>query len=254
VTPSLFAVDSGGGDTALVLLHGFGASHGVWKEIAEKLSGSIRIIAYDLPGHGGSLAVPANRPSDSARLVLADLNARGLKRWHLAGHSMGGAISCLIAMAEPGLAASLTLLSPGGFGEEINGPLLRRYARGVSRHEIRGCLTEMSGPDHQASEESVTRIENMRASPGQTARLVEIAALITRNDTQGMIPRASLEKLAMPVRILWGGEDPVLPFSQTADLPAAFELHRAAGAGHMLIDECPEAVLGLLRTAIAPEA
>ena len=100
---------------------------------------------------------------------------------------------------------------------------------------------------------SVRCIEGMRALPGQTARLDEIAALITRNDTQGMIPRASLEKMAMPVRILWGDKDPVLPFAQTMDLPVAFELHRAADAGHMLIEECPAAVLGLLRTAIAQE-
>lgn len=254
MSPSLHATDQGEGDTALVLLHGFGAFHGVWEDVAGALSGAMRIVAYDLPGHAGSLAVAANRPSDAARLVRADLESRGIRYWHLAGHSMGGAIACLIAMAEPRRAASLTLFSPGGFGEEIDGPLLRRYAMAVADDEIRACLTGMSGPGHTVPDASVRRIRHMRALPGQTFRLEEIAASITRNDAQGMIPRASLEKLAIPVRILWGDKDPVLPFTQTADLPVAFELHRAAAAGHMLIEEHPDTALRLLRAAIAPDS
>ena len=54
----------------------------------------------------------------------------------------------------------------------------------------------------------------------------------------------------MPVRVLWGDHDPVLPFAQALDLPEGFELHVAAGAGHMLIEEAPDAVLAVLRQAV----
>ena len=47
----------------------------------------------------------------------------------------------------------------------------------------------------------------------------------------------------MPVRVLWGDRDPVLPFAQALDLPEGFELHVAAGAGHLLIEEAQDAVL-----------
>ncbi len=250
MSPPLFASDSGGGDTALVLLHGFGGFHGLWDDVVSRLSGSVRIIAYDLPGHGGSLAVPGSRPSATARMIVANLGERGIGRANLAGHSMGGAIATLMALAEPGLVASLALLSPGGFGPEINGPLLRRFAEAVSRDEIRACLVAMSTPGFAVSDEILDALERMRAIAGQTESLTEIAATITRGDRQGEIPRASIAGLNMPVGILWGDADPVLPFAQAAGLPRSFKTVRAAGAGHMLIEERPEAVAALLASVM----
>jgi pyruvate dehydrogenase E2 component (dihydrolipoamide acetyltransferase) len=46
----------------------------------------------------------------------------------------------------------------------------------------------------------------------------------------------------MPVAVLWGTQDPVLPFLQTAAMPAHFTLHAIQAAGHMLITEAPEPV------------
>ena len=249
LTPPPFASDSGGGDTALVLLHGFGAFHGVWDETICRLGGAIRTIAYDLPGHGGSLSLPGTRPSASAGLIAADIRQRGVTHVHLAGHSMGGAIATLIALSAPEPVASLTLLSPGGFGEVINGPLLRRYAEAATPGDIRTCLAAMSAPDFDLPEQAVEALQQMRMIPGQTASLVEIAGMITRGDRQGEIPRDAICGLPMPVRIVWGDADPVLPFAQSAGLPPRFEIRRAAGAGHMLIEERPDEVIDLLAAA-----
>ena len=54
----------------------------------------------------------------------------------------------------------------------------------------------------------------------------------------------------MPVRLLWGDADPVLPFAQSSGLPPRFEVVRAEGAGHMLIEERPDMVAALLSAAI----
>ncbi len=252
MTPSLFAHDSGGGHTALVLLHGFGAFHGVWDGIVSRPAGSTRIIAYDLPGHGGSLAMPGSRPSASSGMIASDLRSRGVRTAHLAGHSMGGAIAMLIALAEPQLAASLSLLAPGGFGPEINVPLLCRYAEAVSREEIRACLLAMSGPgSNEVADNSIDAIQRMRAMPGQAESLVAIAAAITRGDRQGEIPRASMADLQMPVRIMWGTDDPVLPFSQSAGLPDSFAIMTAPGAGHMLIEERADSVAAFVSAAVS---
>jgi pimeloyl-ACP methyl ester carboxylesterase len=48
------------------------------------------------------------------------------------GHSMGGAVSALIAMRAPDRVKSLTLVAPGGMAREINADLLDRYARAAS--------------------------------------------------------------------------------------------------------------------------
>lgn len=248
LAPSLFAEELGAGPNVIVLLHGFGASHCVWRPIAAVLAADERrTIAYDLPGHGHSLDWPeAGQAKTAARAVLADLEARGIEKAHLVGHSMGGAVAALAALAQPERVASLTLLAPGGFGEQINGALLRRYAAVTSEAELGDCLAAMSGPGATPHAETVHALAATRAAAGQTEKLLEIASLIARDDRQGVIPRERLASLPMPVAVIWGTDDPVLPFAQTADLPPSFQLHTARGVGHMLAEERPELVADII--------
>jgi pyruvate dehydrogenase E2 component (dihydrolipoamide acetyltransferase) len=48
------------------------------------------------------------------------------------------------------------------------------------------------------------------------------------------------------VRVVWGTADPVLPVSQSDDLPPGFDLRLVDGAGHLLVDEARDAVLEAL--------
>jgi pyruvate dehydrogenase E2 component (dihydrolipoamide acetyltransferase) len=52
----------------------------------------------------------------------------------------------------------------------------------------------------------------------------------------------------MPVQVLWGTDDPVLPAAQADQLPAAFAVRRLPRAGHMLIEETPQAVVEAIRS------
>jgi pyruvate dehydrogenase E2 component (dihydrolipoamide acetyltransferase) len=90
----------------------------------------------------------------------------------------------------------------------------------------------------------------MRARPGQPEMLVRIAADISRDDRQGVIPPELLVGIAVPVRVLWGTEDPLLPYSQAASLPRQFELRTAEGAGHMLAEEAPGEVVDAIRQTL----
>lgn len=248
MTASLFAAEQGAGSRAIVLLHGFGGSHDVWREVISSLAPATHTLAYDLPGHGLSLDFPAAGPAKvAARAVLADLSERRLKRVHLVGHSMGGAVAMLMALAEPEKVASLTLLAPGGLGPEINGPLLRRYAGAADRSEIRACLAAMSGPHSPPPERIVDMLCEMRGRPGQMPKLTEIAAAMTLDDRQGVIPHDRLDGLNMPVMVAWGTDDAVLPFTQADDLPAHFHVHHVLEAGHMLAEEAPDLVAEIIR-------
>lgn len=247
MTQKLFAAESGSGDQTVVLLHGFGGWHGIWNEITAALAAGSRVFAYDLPGHAGSLDWPDAGPAKvAARAILADLEARGIAKAHLVGHSMGGAIAALAALMQPDRAATLTLLAPGGFGEEINGPLLRRYAAARSREDIRACLTLMSAPGFTPPDLAVDELVRIRSATGQTEKLTEIGAAITKDDKQGVIPRELLAGLTMPAAVAWGTEDTVLPYRQTAGLPENFTLHSIGGAGHMLPEEASGKVIDII--------
>lgn len=244
----LYAAEQGAGSKVIVFLHGFGGGHHVWRDVTGTLANGARTLAYDLPGHGLSLDFPGAGPAKvAANAILADLAVRGIKRAHLVGHSMGGAIAALMAATEPARVASLTLLAPGGFGREINAALLRRFAAAVDKDEIRACLAAMSGPHQVPTEHTVEVLFEMRARPGQTPRLVEIAAAMTRDDRQGVIPREWLEALNMPVMVAWGTDDTVLPVTQADDLPEYFHLHHVLEAGHMLVEEAPDLVAEIIR-------
>jgi pimeloyl-ACP methyl ester carboxylesterase len=245
---SLYALQSGQGPQTIVLLHGFGGCHGLWRPLQEALAGDARVLAYDLPGHGDSLDWPDAGPAKVAvRAILADLEERGVDRFHIAGHSMGGAIAAMMALAAPLRVASLTLLAPGGFGEEINGRLLARYAAATSEDQIRACLETMAGWPNKVPDEAVEVLAEMRRRPGQTDKLVEIAASIARDGRQGVIAREKLAELPMPVSVVWGILDGVLPVHQANCLPSLFALHLIPGAGHMLPEEKPELVTEIIR-------
>lgn len=245
---SIHAAVRGSGKNVVVLLHGFGGCGGVWGDVVDCLNGAFTTVAYDLPGHGHSLDYPKAGPAKiAAKAVLADLAARGIARAHFVGHSMGGAVATLAALLEPERVASLTLLAPGGYGPEINGPLLRRYAAASCSDEIRSCLAEMSSPDSTVPEQAVRELSEMRARPGQTEKLIALAEAMTANDKQGVIPRDDLATLAMPVMVVWGTDDAVLPYSHADDLPAGFLIHHVLEIGHMLPEETPALVADIVR-------
>jgi len=242
-TGTLFARDTGGAGRPLVLLHGFGGFSSAWNAVIARLPPGRRVIAYDLPGHGASLDVPgAGRAKAMASAVLADLAARDVPSADLAGHSMGGAVATLAGILDPGRVASLTLVAPGGFGEAIAGSTLRRYAAARSRKEIGDALALMWAPGAAVPGHVVDTHLAMRERTGQVERLEEIVGLICRGETQGMIPTKMLAGLAMPVTVLWGDADPVLPFAQARLLPATFRLVALPGLGHMLPEEAPDAI------------
>lgn len=243
----LYAHEAGSAGPVVVLLHGFAGSHATWQEVIPLLAPKFRVIAYDLPGHRNSHPWPeTGKPRIAVDAILDDLTQRGIEHFHLAGHSMGGAISMLMALAQAERIASLSLFAPGGFGPEINARLLGRHASAVSHPDVRACLEAMTGWDSPVSDKSVADLAEWRGKDGQTGALEALARSITRDGRQGAIPRESMAGLEMPVTVAWGTIDNVLPVSQTVGLPPNFALHILPGAGHMLPQEVPEFVAKLI--------
>src|SRR5574337_242258 len=111
----LFHTDSGpspAGGPLLVLVHGAGGTHRHWPEEVRALPGR-RVIALDLPGHGGSPGPAPGTVAGLARSVLGLLDALGVPGAVVAGHSMGGAVALTLALEAPARVAGLCLVGTG---------------------------------------------------------------------------------------------------------------------------------------------
>lgn len=247
----LFAKEKGDGPATIVFLHGFADTHEAWADIQDTLSSQARTIAFDLPGHGASLKYPdAGRTKVAVAAVLAEIADRKPGPVHLVGHSMSGAIAVLTALERSVDIASMTLLAPGGFGNEINHLLLQRHAEADDADTLRATLENMYGWNNPVRDETVARLVAMRNKPGQREKLIEISKTLSRDGKQGVIPREALMALELPVKVLWGTQDRVLPTRQAHRLPPMFAGHIFEDTGHMLPAEIPNAVIALIRQNI----
>jgi pyruvate dehydrogenase E2 component (dihydrolipoamide acetyltransferase) len=242
----LHGIEQGTGDAPVVLLHGFGASHAAWNGVVPRLAGFRRTLALDLPGHGGSLHQAAVGAGKAAGLVLADLDRRGMGEVHFVGHSMGGAVALLCALRDAGRVRSLTLLAPGGLGEEINHRLLRRYAAAADERELTFVLEEFFGWNGPLPADLAATLVQERRVEGAAAALLAIFDTFVVDGSQKMIPRVELDRLTMPTKVLWGTQDRVLPTRQAHCLPGHIGVHVFEGVGHMLPYEIPGAVARLV--------
>ena len=227
-----------------VLLHGFGGNAEVWRNVIDAMEGRAHVLAFDLPGHGGSLNyLNFGSPRVAASAVAQEMKLRGIDRFHVVGHSMGGAVAVLVALDGPENVASLTLLAPGGFGAEINADTMHSFATATSRGDMSVCFAMMSGRGADAPETRLSTAAAMRAKPGQIDALALILAKIMRDGRQGQLPLDALAALPIPVQILWGDADAVVPVEQLIAAPGQFKKTILKSAGHMLIDEKPDAVI-----------
>jgi len=109
----LVHVEQAGSGEPVVLLHGFGASTYSWRKVMPALAERYRVVAIDLNGFGYTQR-PKSRESytreGQAKLVMDTLDALGIARAHLVGHSYGGGITLYLASRHPERFRSMVLV------------------------------------------------------------------------------------------------------------------------------------------------
>jgi 2-succinyl-6-hydroxy-2,4-cyclohexadiene-1-carboxylate synthase len=115
-----YQVTLAGDGPPLLLLHGFTGSAATWTPLLGALARCCRVIAVDLPGHGGSDAPEDIRHYTMERVVhdllaLCDALAPAPRELRVLGYSMGGRVALRLALAAPWRIAALVLegASPG---------------------------------------------------------------------------------------------------------------------------------------------
>jgi pimeloyl-ACP methyl ester carboxylesterase len=105
--------DNGTGDVPLVFLHYWGGSTRTWRHVIAELAPSHRTIAIDHRGWGQSDSPATGYGlADLAEDAQGVIDALGLERYILVGHSMGGKVAQLIASRRPKGLAGLVLVAP----------------------------------------------------------------------------------------------------------------------------------------------
>ncbi len=228
----------------VVLVHGFGGDKNSWLFVQQPLSETHTVHALDLPGHGQSGKDVGDGSLDTlAGVVLGLLDAVGAQRAHLVGHSLGGAVAAAVAAQTPDRVASLTLLAPAGFGSEADAEYLRGFAGAASRRELKPLLGRLFADESQVTRQLVDDLLKYKRLDGVAEALRILLDTLLDGDRQAIDLPALLDKVSVPVTVVWGEADRILP------LPDGVELQRVK-AGHMLHMEAANDVLRHVQAAV----
>lgn len=225
----------------VVLVHGYGGDKNSWLFVQEPLSDGRIVHALDLPGHGESTKDVGDGSLDLlASSVLGFLDALGIERAHLVGHSLGGAVVTAVAARAPGRVSSLTLVAPAGFGAGVNASYLRGFATATSRRELKPHLTALFASPELATRQLADDLMKYKRLDGVDKVLTTLLDTLLDGDGPAIDAAALLSTVDTPVAVVWGREDAVLPASNAADLR---DVRYVEGAGHMVHMESPASVV-----------
>jgi len=214
----------------VVLLHGLAADVQSWAQLALHLvRAGYTVLALDLPSHGSSASDAASF-EEAAVLVARHLERQGGEAFDLVGHSLGGALAARVARRlGPGLVRRLTLLAPAGLDRGIDVGFIRSMARVRSAGALRHLLRRLAVRPPPVSEAQLTALlaELMRG------RLAALADSLVDEDGQQVDITADLRELRIPVRLIWGLQDRIIPWTQASEAGSRVAVHLIADAGHV---------------------
>jgi pimeloyl-ACP methyl ester carboxylesterase len=232
------------GRPPLVLIHGAGGSRLYWPPEIRRLEGE-RVFGLDLPGHGLSEGKGEHTIEGYGLRVKEWMDAMGLDKAVLVGHSMGGAIALTMALQVPSRVAGLVLIGTGA-RLRVNPAVLD--------------LTTNPQTFDKAVDTIIAWAFSRQASPRLVAlarkRMAETPPQILHDDFRAcdgydVIDR--LGEIAVPVQVICGRDDKLTPEKYSDFLAEGItgaRLNLIDSAGHMVMLERPRDVIMILKEFI----
>nr|WP_241249904.1 alpha/beta fold hydrolase [Rhodococcus sp. X156] len=269
------AFRTAGSGPPLLLIHGIGDSSSTWTHVIDELAQSFTVIAPDLLGHGRSDKPRADYSVAAYANGMRDLlTVLGIERVTLVGHSLGGGVALQFAYQFPHMVERLVVVAPGGVTKEVN-PALRLAALPVANQALRllrlpGSLTVVGllgrvsellyrGPLRGATvfHDVPDLVRVLSDLPDPTAREAFLRTLRAVVDWRGQVvtilDRVHLTS-QLPVQIIWGAVDTVVPVSHAYLAHAAMPGSRLdvfPRSGHFPFRDDPEGFLRVVREFLA---
>ena len=248
-----YAAGTRGAGVPVVFVHGFPTSGHLWGDVVSLMPAGHRIVVVDLLGYGRSDR-PLNHPvdvrahADRLRAVLDELQ---IDRACIVGHGIGGGIAQSLAVRSPERVSHLGLVD--SVAVQHWPTLEARLARaslpftqflppdlflGIVRRDL-----ERGYSDHSHAARSIDLyLRPFAGAEGRDALVAHIRAL-THGETSEIGSR--LSALAIPVAIVWGQHDRVIPVAVARQLAATIPnacLEIVPDARHFVPEEAPRAV------------
>jgi pimeloyl-ACP methyl ester carboxylesterase len=256
-------LEAGEGDPVL-LLPGEGSVAEQWSGTLEGLAGSHRAIALDLPGYGYTEPTGDGSPAALATFVWRFAREINVDTFAVIGHSLGGAVAVHLALQRPGALSSLVLVSPAGMGRAINPGMVVQAVTPL------GDLTKLLVPVMPFGPQLLVaslvalgarrpwRITGpWRSSQVRAASSPEALATALRSQrlSVGLLGQRDLllgrlPELSVPVLVVWGVQDVLVPFWQAVGARRKLsrgELTLFPCSGHLLPLEATDRFLGVVR-------
>lgn len=235
----------------LLLVHGYTDNSRSWSLLAPYLDPSRRLIAIDLRGHGGSDAPACCYGPDSlARDIAGFMEAKGIARADVAGHSLGSLAAVTLAALQPDRVRRLVLISTAI--EMPAAPTEWLWAN------VPG-LPDPIDPDSQFMRDwywnpnpvPADFIDRERAESAATPRQTWTGVLesLTIMDLGKLAPRVT-----QPTLILWGDQDSLFDAASQEAVKAAYpraEYQTYPGFGHNMFWETPRTVAERINAFLA---
>jgi pyruvate dehydrogenase E2 component (dihydrolipoamide acetyltransferase) len=247
--------DEGAGD-ALVLLHGVATSRLIWRRVLEPLARGRRVIAVDVPGFGES--APAGPGFDLD--AVADRLVDGLEpgRFDLVGHSLGGAVAVAAAARHPEAIRRLVLVAPAGLEPRATRVAAALGAAADRAIQVRRAFGyQLAGRARGRQVMFGATVADAGRLHPDDARLLIDASTGARRVAAGVQRaleadlRDDLVAARMPVGVIWGTADRVVPYTGLEAIRALRPdavVETIRGSGHIpQIERPPEFVAALER-------
>lgn len=243
----------------LVLLHGVAASRRVWHHVTPPLAAGRHVVAVDVPGFGES--APAGPGFDLDAVADRLAAGLGLPAFDLVGHSLGGAIAVAVAARHPDAVRRLVLVSPAGLAPRAVGVAAALGQAADVATRARRALGH-AFVDHSLARWAMfgtTVADPGRLDPEDARMLLEAAdgaSRVADGVAQALIAdlRDDLAAARVPVGVIWGAADRVVPYSGLEALrllrPDAV-VETLPGTGHIPHVESPARFVAALERVLA---
>ena len=230
----------------VLLLHGGSAHAHWWDSFASAIANDYRVLALDLRGHGDSEhAVPAAyRVDDYVRDVAAFIDAQGLDRLHLIGHSLGGLVATALAAQQPERLRSLVVvdsqlkITPAGARYMLR---LRNFPQPEYRDRQHAIERFRLLPTQTAADEQTLRqiaAHSFRELPDGRWTYKFDREAMAHTEPQDLTP--ILRRLTCPILLVRGVHSTLLPPAALSILravaPQAKVAEIAAAHHHVMLD------------------